>query len=60
MMTKYWLRLVIELRDRALAEGIVQHVIDLRCRDAQARGGIPVDRQGELRRRRTAGRWSHR
>ena len=41
---------MIELRDRPLPEGIVQHGVDGRRRNAQARSDIPVDRQRELRR----------
>ena len=48
MMTKYWLRLVIQLRNRPLAEGIVQHRVDAGRRDAQARRRLAIDRQREL------------
>ena len=41
----------VELRDRPLPEGVVQHRVDRRRIDAQARGAVAVDLQRELRRR---------
>ena len=35
-------------RNLALAEGVVERIVDILRRQAQARGGVPVD--GELRR----------
>jgi hypothetical protein len=40
-----------ELRDRPLAEGVVERVVDSRRRDAQTGGRVPVDRQRKLHRR---------
>ena len=40
-----------ELRDRPLAEGVVERVVDSGRRDAETGGRVPVDRQRKLHRR---------
>ena len=48
------------LRDLALAEGVVQRVVDQLRLDAVARGLVAVDRRASASCRRSAGRWRRR
>ena len=47
-------------RDLALAEGVVERVVDRLRSDAEARGGIAIDDQIRSPSRRSAGRWRRR
>ena len=47
-------------RDLALAERVVERVVDRLRRDAEARRGVAVDHEPRLQARRSAGRWRRR